>query len=202
MKKKIARWFWCGVLGELYGAAVESRFARDLPEAIDWVEGGDEPGTIKECSFIPQRLGSLRTRNSAAYQGLHALLMREGGQDFRTGDTIELQTYFDDSVDIHHVFPRSFCNSLGIKPPVYNSIQDDAHGTVELVRHRSLLPQNGPVGLLPAIGHCARLLFCHCKYLKGAWQSRWGGGNRPLPLSFRAAAGDVAISRGVRALRK
>jgi hypothetical protein len=122
VKQKIARWFWCGILGELYGAAVESRFARDLPEVIDWVRGGDEPSTVKEYNFVPQRLGSLRTRNSAAYKGLHALLMREGGQDFRTGDTIELQTYFDDSVDIHHVFPRNVCSNLGIEPAVYNSI--------------------------------------------------------------------------------
>jgi len=126
VKQKIARWFWCGILGELYGAAVESRFARDLPEVIAWVRGGDEPSTVKECNFIPQRLGSLRTRNSAAYKGLHALLMREGGQDFRTGDPIELQTYFDDSVDIHHVFPRNVCNSLGIEAAVYNSIVNKA----------------------------------------------------------------------------
>jgi len=121
-KQKMARWFWCGVLGELYGAAVESRFARDLPEVINWIRGGEEPSTVKEYNFVPQRLVSLRTRNSAAYKGLHALLMREGGQDFRTGDPIELQTYFDDSVDIHHVFPRQVCNNLGVEPAVYNSI--------------------------------------------------------------------------------
>jgi len=121
-KQKVARWFWCGVLGELYGAAVESRFARDLPEVLAWVRGGDEPSTIRDCNFVPQRLMSLRTRNSAAYKGLHALLMREGGQDFRTGDPIELQTYFDDSIDIHHVFPRSVCNKLNIDPAIYNSI--------------------------------------------------------------------------------
>jgi hypothetical protein len=122
VKQNIARWFWCGVLGELYGAAVETRFAKDLPELIDWVRGGEQPTTIKDFNFAPQRLVSLRTRNSAAYKGLHALLMREGGQDFRTGDPIELQTYFDDTVDIHHIFPRQICNNLGIKPSTYNSI--------------------------------------------------------------------------------
>ena len=64
----------------------------------------------------------LRTRNSAAYKGLYALLMREGGQDFRTGDPIDLQTYFDDNIDIHHIFPRKVCNDSGIPPKVYNSI--------------------------------------------------------------------------------
>ena len=126
VKQKIARWFWCGVLGELYGAAVESRFARDLPEVIDWVRAGEEPSAMGEYNFVPQRLVSLRTRNSAAYKGLHALLMREGGQDFRTGDPIELQAYFDDSVDIHHIFPRQVCNELRIEPAIYNSIINKA----------------------------------------------------------------------------
>jgi hypothetical protein len=30
-KQKVRQWYWCGVLGELYGGAVESRHARDLP---------------------------------------------------------------------------------------------------------------------------------------------------------------------------
>jgi hypothetical protein len=46
--------------------------------------------------------------------------MREGGQDFRAGDTIELQAYFDDNVDIH--FPRKVCTNLRIESTICNSI--------------------------------------------------------------------------------
>lgn len=60
-----------------------------------------EPITIQESSFQPNRLLTLRTRNSSAYKGLYALLMRDGGRDFRTGEPIEAQTFFDDKVDIH-----------------------------------------------------------------------------------------------------
>jgi hypothetical protein len=39
-KQKVRQWYWCGVLGELYGGAVESRHARDLPQLVagfsDW----------------------------------------------------------------------------------------------------------------------------------------------------------------------
>ncbi|GAB6083976.1 hypothetical protein JCM30471_28900 [Desulfuromonas carbonis] len=28
--EKIARWYWCGVFGELYGSAAETRFAKDI----------------------------------------------------------------------------------------------------------------------------------------------------------------------------
>jgi hypothetical protein len=83
-RRQISRWFWCGVLGELYGGATETRFARDLPEVVSWVR--DEttyPTTVQESNFQANRLLTLRTRNSAAYKGLYALLMREGGRDFR-----------------------------------------------------------------------------------------------------------------------
>lgn len=39
-KKKLMQWFWCGVLGELYGSANETRFALDLPQVVDWIEEG------------------------------------------------------------------------------------------------------------------------------------------------------------------
>ncbi len=126
-RQKIARWYWCGVLGELYGGAIESRFARDLPEVVAWATGEVvEPTTISDSSFQAGRLLTLRSRNSSAYKGVYALLMRDGGQDFQTGDTIEAQTFFDDAIDIHHVFPERWCKDLKrrpeIKPATYNSI--------------------------------------------------------------------------------
>ena len=38
------QWFWCGVFGELYGSANETRYALDLPQVVNWIENnGDEP---------------------------------------------------------------------------------------------------------------------------------------------------------------
>jgi hypothetical protein len=31
-------------------------------------------------------------------------------------------TYFDDAIDIHHIFPKAWCEARRIKPQVYNSI--------------------------------------------------------------------------------
>lgn len=105
---KVRQWFWCGVLGELYGGSIESRFARDLPQVLTWVDGGPEPDTVLEANFRAERLRTLRTRNSAAYKGVHALLLRAQPRDFRSGRTIDSQVYFEDGVDIHHVFPRAW----------------------------------------------------------------------------------------------
>ncbi len=122
IRAKIARWYWCGVFGELYGGSIETRFAKDLPEVLTWIDGGHEPDTINDCNVAQSRLTGLQTRNSAAYKGLYALLMRDGGRDFRTGEQIDTQLYFDDYIDIHHIFPQQWCQQNGIERRRYNSI--------------------------------------------------------------------------------
>ncbi len=125
-RSKIARWYWCGVFGELYGGTTESRFAKDLPEVVDWVRGGDEPTTVRDAVFNPARLLTMRTRQSAAYKGVYALLMAEGSLDLRTGSAIELHSYFDEHVDIHHLFPQAWCEARGIDPQRCDSIVNKA----------------------------------------------------------------------------
>jgi len=56
VRQKLFRWYWCGVLGELYGATTETRFARDLAEVVAWVAGGAEPATVHEALFSRNRL--------------------------------------------------------------------------------------------------------------------------------------------------
>ena len=122
-REKLARWYWCGVLGELYGSATESRFARDLPEVVSWIrDEGPEPATIYDAEFAPGRLLTLRTRNSAAYKGVYALLLREGARDWMTGEKSSIQSYFDESIDIHHIFPQKWCGDHGIEPARCDSI--------------------------------------------------------------------------------
>ena len=109
-KQKIVRWYWCGVFGELYGGANETRFGLDLPEVVAWTEsGGNEPRSISGSNFTPTRLLSLQSRLAAAYKGLTALLMQNGSRDFISGTPIDINTYFNDAIDIHHIFPRAWC---------------------------------------------------------------------------------------------
>lgn len=92
-QRKIAQWFWCGVFGELYGGSTESRFSRDLPEVVAWVRGDPTlPRTVYEAQFAPSRLDTLRTRGSAAYKGIYALLLKEGAVDWRTGALATVDT--------------------------------------------------------------------------------------------------------------
>ncbi|MHC5770411.1 MAG: GmrSD restriction endonuclease domain-containing protein [Nostoc sp.] len=123
---KIARWFWCGILGELYGGAVETRIALDIQELIDWIEGGkEEPSTVIDANFQPTRLGTLRSRNSAAYKGINVLVQREGAQDFFWKVAIrdlDETDWEERKLDIHHIFPRNWCDKNDIPPSRYNSI--------------------------------------------------------------------------------
>lgn len=111
---KVERWFWCGVLGELYGGATETRFARDIEQLPAWVEGGREPRTVVDAAFETSRLFTMRTRNSAAYKGVHALLMRGGCRDWMKAVEIDMGTFFSQSIDIHHIFPRKWCDDEGV----------------------------------------------------------------------------------------
>lgn len=126
VKKKLAQWYWCGVLGELYGGANETRYAFDLPEVVDWVDGGSEPRTIRDAAFSPIRLASLQTRGSAAYKGIMALLLQAGSSDFLSGDTIEVTKYVDLNIDIHHIFPSAYCQKVGLPRELWNSVVNKA----------------------------------------------------------------------------
>lgn len=130
---KLCRWFWCGVLGELYGGAVETRIANDVEELLRWIEsplddeaaeliGGIIPRTITESSFQVGRLGTLRSRLSAAYKGLNTLVLRQGAQDFFWKSTVQELDHEEVALDIHHIFPKAWCEDNGIKPAVFDAI--------------------------------------------------------------------------------
>ena len=109
-KNKLMRWFWCGVFGELYGSANETRYALDMVQVVDWIiANGPEPKTIYDANFSPSRLHTLRTRNSAAYKGVYALMMDENTRDWLSATKIDFSTYFSESIDIHHIFPVAWC---------------------------------------------------------------------------------------------
>jgi len=110
VRKRVSEWYWCGVFGELYGSAIESRFALDMAELPAWVRGGDSvPSTVVQSTVRADRLRSMRSRLSAAYKGVNALLMKTGARDFRSGKNFDDAVFYEENVDIHHIFPRDWC---------------------------------------------------------------------------------------------
>ena len=123
-KSKLERWYWSGVFGESYSGAIETQFARDIEQVPTFVREGTEPDFMSEANFIPERLLSLRTRNSAAYKGLYALQMKSGAADWLSGERLTTATATSSSIDIHHIFPRAWCDKASpkIPPRLYNSV--------------------------------------------------------------------------------
>ena len=122
VKAKLASWYWCGVFGEMYGSANETRYANDVSGVLAWISGGDEPDTVKRAFFQPTRLLSLQTRSGAAYKGVMALILGEGAQDFISGDKMDFTNFVADYVDIHHIFPQKHCEIKGYERRKWNCI--------------------------------------------------------------------------------
>lgn len=131
-KQRLQQWFWCGVLGEMYGSSIETRFANDLQDCISRIEDKAEiPRTVRDAQFQANRLLELRTRSSAAYKGLYALQMKHGSRDFKTGNPIDANAYFENAVDIRHVFSGRWCSANKVSANIANCIVNktviDAH---------------------------------------------------------------------------
>jgi len=120
---KLSKWYWCGVLGELYGAANETRYASDIKDFFAWVEDDSiTPDTVARSSFQATRLLSLTTRNSAAYKGIMALILQDEPLDFATAEKMSIASYTLESTDIHHIFPQSYCDKNGLPKEKWNSV--------------------------------------------------------------------------------
>lgn len=122
VRDKLVQWYWCGVFGELYGSSSEGRIARDFLEVPAWIDGGETPSTVREAIFRADRLDTMRSRLSAAYLGLNALLMKGAARDWLSGKEMDHVDFFGESIDIHHIFPKDWCKKQGIDSKSFDSI--------------------------------------------------------------------------------
>ncbi len=124
IQEKLCQWYWCGVFGELYGSASETRIALDLQQLLKWISDSSSPlpASVVAAGFQPSRLDTLRSRTSAAYRGLYVLLQKQGAEDFFWKAKMVEIDRDERGIDIHHIFPRKWCEAKGISPRVFNSI--------------------------------------------------------------------------------
>ena len=123
IKDKIKQWYWCGVFGELYGSANETRYVNDVVGVMEWIEDNMKlPKTVQESYFNPVRLLGLQTRLSAAYKGIMALILKNHSKDFISGREMDFTAYKSENIDIHHVFPRDYCEKMNYPKAKWNSV--------------------------------------------------------------------------------
>ncbi len=122
-EKILSQWFWCGIFGEMYGGANETRYANDMEDVVAAIKGEDvQIRTINAAFFSSTRLLTLQTRLSAAYKGIMALLYKEKCRDFMNGQTMDLAKSMDQTPDIHHIFPEIYCENMKYAKEKWNSI--------------------------------------------------------------------------------
>ena len=122
-RKKLEQWYWCGVFGELYGSANEGRYVNDVVGMMAWIKDDNIlPDTVIRSNFHASRLKHLYTRNSAAYKGVMALILKSGAKDFLRGSNMDFASFVGEATDIHHIFPASYCEKVGIPRDKWNSV--------------------------------------------------------------------------------
>ena len=121
-EEHLAQWFWCGVFGEVYSGRTETLLAEDLIAVPQWLEGGTRPERVVQAILTPERLLTLRSRNSAAYKGVYALQMQNDAKDWRRGVRISEEVYDEERIDIHHIFPMAWC--AGQRPRIHERLMN------------------------------------------------------------------------------
>ncbi len=120
--KRLGRWFWCGVLGKMYGGATETRFALDLEDCVAWIEGPPSPARCKPRSSkrsgysryarvtVPLIRACTRSRLNRVLA-----ISRPASRSMSTPN-------MEQAIDIHHVFPRNWCRKHDFSMNVANCI--------------------------------------------------------------------------------
>ena len=123
VKDKLKQWYWSGVFGELYGGANETRFVNDVVGVMEWISDSTKvPRTVQESYFNPTRLLTLQSRQSAAYKGIMALILKNHAKDFISGRDMDFTVYKSENIDIHHIFPKAYCEGQRLPKTKWNSV--------------------------------------------------------------------------------
>jgi len=65
-------------------------FVQDVVGVMKWVDGDvNLPKTISDAYFSPIRLLGLQSRQSAAYKGIMALILKKQSKDFISGQDMD-----------------------------------------------------------------------------------------------------------------
>lgn len=115
-RKKIRKWWFYSIFSNNYSSSVESTMAKDYQEMIKWFN--NEPNSInEEISNYKFSVDLTKEKQGAIYNSILDLIIINGGADFYKNSSLTL-----DKLEDHHIVPKAYCKSLGIKDENINSI--------------------------------------------------------------------------------
>ena len=145
-RNKIRKWYWCTVFSEAYRDGHLARFAKDIVQVIDWIDGEQTPDILSNTQIIAGQIMSVNSIQSAIYKGLIALIFQHGARDFIMGSGVN----FAESVEVHHIFPKKYCEAHGFPKSKYDSI---ANKTLILKDTNKFIGGDSPSFYLKRIEH-------------------------------------------------
>ena len=121
-RNKIRQWYWCAVFSESYKDGSGSRFAKDMAQVMKWIDKREEPKIIRDTQIGAVRLMSVNSTRSAAYKGMIAIILKNGARDFLAGRNIGTSANYAENIEIHHIFPKKYCEARGLSKAQYDNI--------------------------------------------------------------------------------
>ncbi len=151
---KIRQWYWCCVFSESYKDGQGTRYAKDIVQIMKWIDKREEPEIIRKAQIVAGRLMSVNNIRSAAYKGIISLIIKNGAQDFLAGRVMGTSANFAENIEIHHIFPKKFCETRGLTKTKYDN---PANKTLILKKTNQTIGGNAPSIYLKKIQEMTKL---------------------------------------------
>ena len=141
-RDKIRQWYWYCVFSESYRDGQGARYAKDIVQVMKWINKREEPEIIRKVQIDAGKLIlHLKTTASAAYKGMISIILKNGAQDFIAGKNMGTCTNYAESTEIHHIFPKKYCEAQKIAKEKYDNI---ANKTLILKGTNRIIGGNSP----------------------------------------------------------
>lgn len=121
-RKKIRQWYWCAVFTESYRDGASAQSARDFVQLMNWINRNKTPESIENIQINAADLLKVKNLNSAIYKGIVAIIFQNGAKDFLAGRNMGSAANYADGIEIHHIFPKKYCDAHGFPKDKYDSI--------------------------------------------------------------------------------
>ena len=139
--KKIRRWYWSSVFSEAYRDGHLNRFVKDIVQVMDWIVHDKEPEIVEKVHINAWTLLKAKSIQSAIYKGLIAIIFRHGAKDFMAGTDMAASANYAESIEIHHIFPKKYCEVQRFPKERYDNV---ANRTPIMKKTNKILGDNPP----------------------------------------------------------
>ena len=109
---KIQRYFWSSVFTTNFDQGAASQSEKDYRDLVEWLRDAKKngksvlPEAVGEIAITADSLFSATVKKKALLQGLMALTVTAGAEDFFTGLSLDPITYVESRVQSHHLYPQ------------------------------------------------------------------------------------------------